>query len=221
MLVIKDKQLNFFNRHFKSLLFLTVVVILVGAYLLLFSPLIAKTRDLSQNVIKEKEDDLTQQKKLFNELSQLNNIYNQVSPTLKERVADLLPPDPTLPNLYYNLDQLAKEAGYIVLSVNTELPKVEASKAVPSLSESLGKNEGGLNGMEAKAVPLEKSVLTSSKKNLKEIKITLGLSGGGYLNFKSLLDLIEHNLRIIDAESFTYTPEEADIELNLKTYYYE
>ncbi len=217
----KNQKLDIFNRYFKPLLFLTVVIILVGAYFLLLSPLITQTQNLSQNVIQAKEDDLAQQKKLFNELSQLNNIYNQVSPALKERAMDFLPPVPALPDLYYNLDQIAREAGYAVSAINIELPKAEAGKITPVLNAPPSEDGSDLAGSEAKTGLLEKPTAVNPKKNLKEIKITLSLSGGGYLNLKSLLNLMEHNLRIIDVESFAYTPEKTDMELILKTYYYQ
>ncbi|MBU4482454.1 hypothetical protein KKC16_03330, partial [Patescibacteria group bacterium] len=56
--------------------------------------------------------------------------------------------------------------------------------------------------------------------SLKEIKIDIKLSGSGYLNLKNLVELLEKNLRIFDIESFEYSPEKSDIELNLRTYYY-
>lgn len=218
---LKKEKLNLFTRYFKPILFLTVVIILGAAYFLLLSPLFKEYQTLTKQVIEEKRENLEQQKKIFNELSELNKVYNEVSPSLKDKVQELLPTQPALPNLYYNLDQLATVAGYKILSVDINVPKQEQKKSTQEFrapTEEMGEGEE-IRPAEMTGAKMSEPAI--SQKSLKEIKITLELEGNGYLTFKNFLDLLEHNLRILEVESFSYDPEETTISLNLKTYYYQ
>ena len=214
----KTKKINLFAKYFKPILFFTVVIIFSIAYFLFLSPLISKYHELSDQTIKEKRENLDKQKKIFSELSKINKIYNQVTPYLKDKVSELLPSQPDLPNLYYTLDQLTRDGGYKMLSISIEVPKEKQKTSHRQASNQANKSESltqeqGINGAESEG-------LSKTEKSLREIGITLSLEGGGYLAFKDFLDLLEHNLRILDVESFSYNPKETDIELRLKTYYY-
>lgn len=210
----KKETLNLFTKYFKPVLFLTVVIIFAAIYFLSLSPLLSKYQMLSGQVIQEKKENLEKQKKLLGELSELNNIYDKISPYLKERALEVLPVESDLPNLYYNLDQLAKEAGCQLLSINVELSKQEKETKVPM-------DETHQLEMEAAALIESMPQPTNGQKTLKEIKISLNLQGGGYLNLKKFLDLVAHNLRLFDITSFNYTPEDMGIKMDLKAYYYD
>lgn len=184
--VQKDK-LNYLSKYFKPILFLSVVVIFVLVYFILISPLLSQYQTLSSSLTASKEQNL-QQQEIYNELYQLNKIYDEISPYSRDKVLDALSGQPELPNLYYNLEQLATDANYKLLSFSIDLPELE------------GKQQ---------------------RFAVQPININLTLKGIGYLNFKNFLNFLEHNLRLIDATSITYDPAEEEIELSLKTYYYQ
>lgn len=211
----KSKKINFFSRYFSPLLFLSVVIIFILAYFLLLAPLISEYQKLSQSVINEKEEELERQKDVFNELSELNNIYKNVSSQLKERVEKVLPADPNLPNLYYSLDQIASDTGYKLHSIGILTPQEEYNKMSAEEIERIIE-QGVLDDVNTDSLVQ----VVTRRKTVKTIKINLGLEGSGYLSLKKLLDAIENNLRIFDIQSFGYVPQDVEIELVLQTYYY-
>lgn len=213
----KDK-INYFSKYFKPILFLIVVIIFAVTYFLFVSPLISQYQTLSTSVMAEKEENLQQQQIIYNELHQLNEKYEEISPYLKDKILNLLPDQPELADLYYNLDQLVQQANYKLLSIDIQAPEEkEVSKAADAYNqEMLMQTE-----QEMTAGEMAVSQPAAPTKTLKEIKITLSLEGSGYLNFKNFLNIIEHNLRIIDIESFNYNSEQETIDLSLKTYSYQ
>lgn len=209
----KDQQINFLNQHFKLILFLTMVIIFGLAYWLSWSSLIKQYQSLSKQVIKEKKENLEKQKGNFNQLSEMNEIYNHVNPDLKNKITQLLPSGPNLPDLYCNLNTLASTTGYQILSIEVEFPKEE--KAPESINNSSTPAETNSYSSQ------ETEELFKTEKKLKEIKINLALQGGGYLSLKKFLDLIEHNLRMIDIELLNYDPKKMVVDIRMKTYYLE
>jgi len=188
----KDKP-NFLNQHLKSIIFLLGVLIFAASYFLLWQPAWQKMNiDYSQAVIKEKEATLTAKKKIWQSLKDTEEIYLSISPEAKARVLEFLPRDQELPNLYYNLDQLAKTAGYkiVTLVVNQETDEETNEKD------------------------------SAPKKGLQTLKVNLSLEGSGYQNLKNFLSALENNLRIFDLESLNWDPSDTSFEVSFKTYYY-
>ena len=188
----KDKP-NFLNQHLKSIIFLLGVLIFAASYFLLWQPAWQKMNiDYSQAVIKEKEATLTAKKKIWQSLKDTEEIYLSISPEAKARVLEFLPRDQELPNLYYNLDKLAKAAGYkiVTLVVNQETDKETNEKD------------------------------SAPKKGLQTLKVNLSLEGSGYQNLKNFLSALENNLRIFDLESLNWDPSDTSFEVSFKTYYY-
>ncbi len=86
---------------------------------------------------------------------------------------------------------------------------------IEALAEEAGLNLLGLDIAERKEVPeLEKF-------KVRELGITLNLSGGDYFAFKKFLSAVESNLRIIDIDSINFAAEAESYALSLKTYYKE
>ncbi|MBU4360713.1 hypothetical protein KKA66_02580 [Patescibacteria group bacterium] len=193
-----------FNQYFTIFLIVTILLIVVLSYFLFAPHLINQYTKMSANVMEEKKIELNKQKDKLKELTELSNVYSSIGEPLKEKVLQLLPQQAGLANLYYNLDQITKEAKYEIEEIEVSLPKDE------QITKNLAK-------IVVESDNLEQDLPVAS---LKEIKIDIKLSGSGYLNLKNLVELLEKNLRIFDIESFEYSPEKSDIELNLRTYYY-
>lgn len=58
-------------------------------------------------------------------------------------------------------------------------------------------------------------------KGLKIVEVTMGIGGGDYQSFKNLMESMEKNIRIIDVESFAYSPGSSAYSIRLRTYYLE
>jgi Tfp pilus assembly protein PilO len=186
----KVPKKNIFAEYLAGMIFLVVIVVFGGLYLFI-SPLLAEYNEVNNDVIEMRQSELEKQKKVLGELMELNDIYEGVSPYLKDRINKFLPEDPDLPNLYFNINEIAKSAGYKIESIDV---LVEEEK--------------------------DKNKKTSIKKQ-REIEISVIFEGAGYGNFKNLINLIEKNLRLFDVQTFGYNPEEETVGLTLKTYFYK
>lgn len=189
----KDGQKKFLVKNFSSVVFLSIIVIGILFYWLLFAPVFKAQDQYNETVLQNKTKEYETKKGMLNELQEANEIYNKISPDLKEKLIEILPYTPDLPDIFNNFEQLALASDFEILSLD----------AVPLINNKKVKAEVGKND------------------KIKEIKINIVIQGSSYVNFKKFLDLIEHNLRIFDVESYVYAPEETKYSLVLKTYFYE
>lgn len=188
-----------FNKYFKPILILSVLVILAVAYFVFLSPLMAKRQELSESVIKNKRDELQKTQLIHDGLSQLTDRYSEIDEYLVDKVLNILPSSSDLPNLYYTLEQLASNANYRLLSTNVSLPS-DKNKSNAELDTPIGVDE---------------------PKKIKRVDIILNLEGSGYSNLKKFIDSVENNLRLFDIKSVSYDPAKITISINLVGYYYE
>jgi Tfp pilus assembly protein PilO len=201
----KKKKSNILAKNFGFALFLSYLIIGVVFYIFIFSPLMEKRSLYNSSVLETKKSELLNKEKLLKELKQANDIYQKITPELKNKMFQILPQAPDLPELYSDLEILAKQSGFELKSVSAVILENK-------------KKDNVVNKLNS-PVPVEFEI--QNLKTTKEIKISLVINGSGYTQFKQFLDLIEHNIRILDIESYTYSPEDTSHSLVLRTYFYE
>ncbi len=216
---------SFFSRYFYGLLILALGVICYLAYLLFFAPLISQYQNLGQTVIKEKEQTLALRQSELNKMIRRQSFYESTSLVMRDKLNEFLPAALNLPSLYYNLDQLAKAAGYKMLALTVEIPKKDTpeGRATATLNPPTNSSEKSNAAFEKQLAETENMIQGTGSMGqaiLREINIDLTLEGGGYLNLLKFIESLEKNLRLIDLVSFNYLPEEKSIIFRLKTYYY-
>lgn len=221
----KDKwKISWFNSHFEIVIIFSVAVILILGFLMCLQPLIEEKQKFSVVAVMEKETELAKQKKLLNALLEQQFIYQNISPYEIEKMKNFLPLKPDLPNLYYILDQLAREANYELISAQIEIVLDQTDATANSNVEKVIINQDDLESDLPEAISQEllaQSLLAlEEEKKIREINMVLNLQGGGYVNLKNLFAGFDKNLRILDVLSFSYAPEEVDLKINLKTYFY-
>lgn len=197
---IKTIKTNvFLNRNFNLLRIAAFLVALLVCY---FFALWPKTNSLKA----DKNSNVPQIKSQMGVLEE----YFQKNKLLSQRVADyqkkhnaefeklsyILPSEAKIPELIAQMDALSKANGFSVNSMD-----ISQSEAVKKFSE------------EAEAV---------EEAGLKNINISLDLSGGDYLAFKKLLGDIEKHLRLLDVNSIDFASAqgtEGGYKLNINTYF--
>jgi len=165
----------------------------------------AKRQELSEEVIKNKRDELQKTQLIYSGLSQLTDKYSEIDDYLVDKVLGILPSSSDLPNLYYTLEQLANNANYKLLSTNINLPS--------------DKNKN--NQASSQFLLDESDTVTDEPKKVKRADIILSLEGSGYSNLKKFIDSVENNLRLMDIKSVSYDPTKTTVSINLVGYYYE
>lgn len=195
----KRKKVDYLTQHFAFVLFAIVIIFLIVGYVVVY-PVYSDYKSLSDETVANKKINLNKEQQIFSELWQLNKTYNEISPILKDKVIKLLPESQELPSLYYNLDQLANQAGFKLQAIGVHIVELDNKKNAATADKD--KNE------------------ELATRELREIEVNLELSQGGYATLKNFLSLVEKNLRIFDVKSFIYNPEKEQIEVVLKTYFY-
>lgn len=193
----KQQRIKFLNQYFNLVVVLVTLLVLAVVYFVFLKPALAKKELYNTTVIETKEMILTKNQKKKNELFKLESVYTEdINDYIKNKILEILPSEYDEANLYYNLEQIAKNNNYKLTNMVVEIPE-----------KNLKKNS-------------EKLIRGGGVKKIKEINISLELEGVGYLDFKNLLNDLEHNLRLFDVMSFDYSSQQKGLELNLKTYYY-
>lgn len=192
----KKSNLTITKNSWPILIVVVIIIILAAGYFLIIAPAINKWQE-NKNLIVTQQDNLIVKNKTLEELQSLINLYQKVEPSLQKRLPVFLPTAEDLPNLHYTLDNITKQAGYKILAINVDTKQPGATSA--NAADNATKN---------------------TKASLKEIKVRIKLNGTSYVNLKSLLLALEKNLRLFNLETFDYNPEESQVEINLKTYYY-
>ena len=86
-----NKNISFFEKNFKSLVVLSILILIALFYFLLFANLINSWQKINTGIIEEKEETLLQKQQILNELKQLQTNYDNISLSLKEKVGKILP----------------------------------------------------------------------------------------------------------------------------------
>lgn len=189
----KDKPPIYISQ-FKALTALLVVIILAPGYFMLIKPVYTAFADAQQlSSTYQQQWDLNQ--------SQLKNyqrtidVYQSVNPLEESKVNQILPDKVDEANLYVNLESLAA-------STNLALELVDITPLAASTKKALFAEEEELTGS---AVSL--------------INVKLDLSDVSYAKLKSILTLIENNLRLLDVTSMDFNAADGSLSLTLQAYY--
>lgn len=214
----KDNQksinlLIFLNRYYKIVCLLIILIIIGLGYVVIFKRNIALSKEKNL-ALKEKQEELANANNYYNQLKQLDNTisnFQTEQDKLLDKIAEVLPAKPELPELIVQLEALVK-------SSNFKLDSIDISE---SLKEKVPVNAG--KGSTTTVKVKVKELLPALPEEMRILKITLTVSGGDYLSFKNtLLKNLEQHVRLFDLTSISFTAqagETATYQLNLQTYY--
>lgn len=128
-----------------------------------------------------------------------------------KKLEQALPDEPKIPELIAQLDALTKDSGFLLNSLDfSEVTAVqEQGPAVTARDKARADKNMAL-------------VNWQLDKNIKQLNVSLNLTGGDYLAFKKFLDKLEKNMRLFDVISIKFASsltEGTDYNLALRTYY--
>ncbi|NMB48525.1 hypothetical protein GYA13_03750 [Candidatus Kuenenbacteria bacterium] len=189
----------FYIRNFKFLVFLLFVVLLVPGYFLFINPE-NQTYRTNKDLLANQERELEQKKNQLLELRKTLVNYESINELDRAKVREILPYGPSEPDLYINISSLVEASGAKLETINIEL------------------NEGPGGG------PSEESLIQDKKSALaggqiKTARVRLSVSEINYTKVKSLFNLIENNVRLLDIKSFNFNPSEGTLDLVMVAYY--
>jgi len=202
----KEKKINgqpgtitvFLNKYLRHLIIFVSLLVLIPAFFYLILPEYRQASNLSDELLPLKE-------KKYEELNQYYNDLNKLGKNL-EYLEQLRQSD------FDKLEKiLPKKADIAGLFAQVEALFLENGFEVTNLSFT------------------ESKVITMADEKVSPIgmvDISLNTQGGGYFDFKELLENIEKHLRIFDVVSINFSniysedeDDTANYDLNLRTYY--
>jgi len=193
-------KIPFYYKHFKVLIVLLILIILIPGYLFLIK---AKRNSYYKNKASVAEFQASREQNL-KKLLNYNKIilsYNNITPGDQVRINEMMPITINLADLYINVASLVEELGLELDGLDIQASKEQQQKVSANTEE---------------AAPANKI-----KGELKTATINLNISGVSYAKLKTLLETLEVNIKLFDIQSFDYNPSEGSIKLTIQTYYIE
>lgn len=187
------------RKYFSLFMLLVVILVLIAGYFLILRPKYQATlKTINDNYAQQQQYYASQTEKLAN-LKALNEFYKKIGSTDLARFNSFLPDQYAKEKLFGELEEVIVRNGFVVKSI--------------TLVDAADRESG------AEAAPAETNESVSPQ--LGEIEIQLSLSAVDYAGFKSLLRLLENNLRLFDVTKLSFSPESESTSLTLRTYYYK
>ena len=169
------------NRYKLSSLFLVIIILVLG-YIFLIAPLSKRIQDkrirfasLEQN-LKQKEANVLVLKDLESE-------YNRIDKNKIEKIERMIPLGKDLPNLFIQLESLAKNSGFILSSVDANPIEKTADELLPDI------------GIIEIKIKLTGGNYQMFKKFLKEVENNLRILDITSINFPERMDSFNVTLK--------------------------
>lgn len=206
----KNKITVIFVKYFRFILIgIVILVLFFSGYFILY-PKYTEIGDEGGLDYKSKVELLKSRENELKQLQALEKEFTKVSSVEIRKLEKILPSSEDVPDLFVQMENLARESG---LSV-TRIGITDGRTADTGNSRSTQQNSSD-------------NATTASGKisNISSVDVSLSVIGDGtYSGLKVFLDNIENNMRIVNVDSLSYTPSEAEsasYSINLTTYYIE
>lgn len=175
----------------KGIINFILILVFVAVLFLLDLPIYSKVNFL-RGEIKKNNGLLKEKQELLAKVNQLKGVYESRQDEIK-RAYYVLPQEKDVPNLIVQFEALASENGLILEGINFIKKTVK-----PTVVEA---EEPGLGGTTPTQIPG-----AEPRKNYETLEISLSLNGS-YQSFRSFLEAIELNVRLMVIKSIDFTSE--------------
>ncbi len=212
---INDFLLNYFNW----VILIIAVTILVAGFSMIIKPKYELVIRDVEIVRRDKEGEYLIQKSYLDKLNELKNAYQNVRPEDKRKINNVLPEKVEIEEFFSNMETLILRNGLILTSlrINSADLELEENKAISKNKEDTSSSAQGQKNIykieEAKAETNDLS------EEIGKIQIAMSIIGTDYDGLKTLLQAIESNLRLMDIENISWSPDGNSTNLQLVTYY--
>lgn len=195
----------------KNIVILIFILVFIAILFLLDLPAYNKVTSLREE-LKKHQDFLKEKEEIVAKVDQLKQVYESRQSELK-KVLYVLPVEEELPNLIVQFEALSSENGLILESLNF------VKQAVITRSAAAEDVEQGKTSQPSTTSPATE---TGSQRDYKTQEIFLSVSGS-YKSFKSFLEALELNIRLMDIKSINFKAQKEGagftFDINLQVYY--
>jgi len=194
---LNNQIIKLATKYYRVVIIVVILLIALICYFTFLGPKISKIREYRVFDYKKKQSELTERQQYLADLKVLNDHYNQWQQEELEKIEKVLPSTEDYPSIFAQYEKLISDAGYNLTDIS-----------IYKSAETSKKNKA--------------DTFSLSSGNIGVLNIQISVSAPedyGYDNFKTLLNTIENNLRLIDVTSLSFEPNRTSFRLSLKTYY--
>ena len=195
-----QNSLNLFlNNYFNALLAAALVIFLTLAAFVLIIPKFQVIQEEVQAKINEEQNFYASSERKLISLQAIGLIYSKISPADLQRFNSVLPDPYAKEKLFGELEETVGTGGWRLDSITINSEDVSAGATATATGTLAELNDP----------------------HLQAVGVDLTISAIDYAGLKSLLKLLENNLRLIDITSISFSPEDMTVNLKVVTYYYQ
>jgi len=187
----------FFNNYFNIIMVIVMIIILTFSYFLIIKPKYDATLLAIEITTEQQQKLYVEQQKKLNNLKIISDLYKKITETDLKKFNGVLPDNYVKERLFGEFEEIINKNGYILNSVS-----LNAEKGAGEAASQIATSTPGLSG------------------KIGKIELQLGISAVDYQGFKSLLRLLENNLRLFDISNVSFSAGGNATNLTLTTYYY-
>jgi hypothetical protein len=193
-----QNSLNLFlNNYFNALLAGVLILFFILADAFLIIPKFVATQEAVQTKINEEQNLYSASQRKLASLRAVGDIYSKINPADLQKFNGVLPDSYVRERLFGELEETVAQGGWLVNNITLSAGSAAtAASATSTLAQ--------INDPALQAVNVELSIATID-----------------YSGLKSLLRLLENNLRLLDITSVKFSPGASTVDLTLTTYYYQ
>ncbi|MBU4332044.1 type 4a pilus biogenesis protein PilO [Patescibacteria group bacterium] len=203
-------------NYFKFVLIASIILVFALGYFLFLRPRFKQTEQGPSERQQVLETQLSAKIKTLTQLQGFRTMLDSLSDENKRRLNIFLPSEKETPELFVQLNALARENNLYLDSI--EIKEVGDAKIGTSPSLPNREDEAAAGPDQAE---LDPALLGSDASSLKFLDINLSLSGGHYFDLKNFLQDVERNLRLLDVTSVNFIGEGDSFVVNMGAYYIE
>jgi Tfp pilus assembly protein PilO len=202
---------NYFVDHYIFITVFCSLLTLVLLYFFVVSQAFVEFREVRRVDIAEEQERLESLRSDLQLLKRLESNFATINDTTIAEIESVVPKEADLPNLFVNLDGIAKASGNEISTVSfnksTQREKIGLGRIFGETEESVDTSGTDDN---LSAYPFTK---------LYVLVVELDVLSNSYSDFKQFIQTVEKNIRIMDIIDFNYNPLEASFRVRLETYY--
>jgi Tfp pilus assembly protein PilO len=180
------------SNYFPLIASIIFFVVLGAGYLFLIDPYLDEIKlQISQDIATEKNYGVIQQQKI-NKLIEQREAFDKINIKELEKIDYILPKEEDIPNLFAQIEAIAKEYSLLLTSISTS-----------------NYNEETKNGE-----------IVKPPNSVKKVLVSITLDGGSdYEALKNFLKALEFNIRLLDISSINISSDFRVYNINCITYY--
>ena len=180
------------SNYFPVIASTLMILFLTTGYLFLISPYLNEIKmQISQDIATEKNYSVIKQQKI-NKLIEQREEFDNINIKEFEKINYILPKEEDIPNLFAQIEAMAKEYNLMLTSISTS-----------------NYNE-----------KTEKGVVINNPNSINKILVSIILDGGtDYEALKNFLKSLEYNIRLLDISSINISSDFKTYNINAITYY--